>query len=276
MDLLYRFYQQASPENNPQKKSENKKSFFIGGTYRGYPKGFWMFYSIQIPTYPQYKSENKKSKNNSGFKGLHPNHFYAKIKVKYLRRNYMKEEWKLVKGYEQVLAVSNFGNACRPGILLPDGTKRDVLMRSVATHHTGYKYIIIKVKGVQKFLLMHRLVAEAFIPNPDNLPEVNHKDFNKENNFTTNLEWVTHRQNMEHANSVERKAIKKKTRKYSKHGGIKKKPILAISPEKKEEVYESVNACARGINGFSTNICKCLKGTMKTYKGYTFEYIEKE
>lgn len=63
----------------------------------------------------------------------------------------------------------------------------------------GYSRVSLSNKGKQKQLLVHRLVAQAFIPNPNNLPEVNHKDGNKRNNNVDNLEWTTRSENEEHA-----------------------------------------------------------------------------
>ncbi len=66
-------------------------------------------------------------------------------------------------------------------------------------HHNGYKKIATKYHGKPKTYLVHRLVAEAFIDNPDNKPHVNHIDGNKMNNHKSNLEWVTPSENMRHA-----------------------------------------------------------------------------
>jgi len=63
----------------------------------------------------------------------------------------------------------------------------------------GYRMIVLNVNGKKLYPLLHRLIAEAFIPNPNNLPEVNHKDGNKLNNIVDNLEWVTTKQNLIHA-----------------------------------------------------------------------------
>jgi len=64
---------------------------------------------------------------------------------------------------------------------------------------TGYLVVNVRVGGLRQPVYVHRLVAEAFIPNPDNKPFVNHKDGNKENNTLLNLEWVTDQENKEHA-----------------------------------------------------------------------------
>lgn len=63
----------------------------------------------------------------------------------------------------------------------------------------GYRMVVLNVNGKKLYPLLHRLIAEAFIPNPNNLPEVNHKDGNKLNNSVDNLEWVTTKQNLIHA-----------------------------------------------------------------------------
>ena len=68
---------------------------------------------------------------------------------------------------------------------------------SFCYHNDGYLIACLKLNGKYKNLMVHRVVAECFIPNPENKPEVNHKDFNKENNHASNLEWVTHKENVQ-------------------------------------------------------------------------------
>ena len=65
--------------------------------------------------------------------------------------------------------------------------------------NSGYQMLILRNKGKRKAMLVHRLVAMAFVPNPDGLPCVNHKDGNKSNNCASNLEWCTHSENLSHA-----------------------------------------------------------------------------
>ncbi len=110
------------------------------------------------------------------------------------------EQWRPVKGYEGKYVVSNLGNV----MSLPrtyvdkDGSfcTVDGMTLTKTDDTRGYDRVSI---GKHKQRRVHRLVAEAFIPNPLNLPEVNHKDGNKKNNAVTNLEWVTHQGNIVHA-----------------------------------------------------------------------------
>lgn len=68
---------------------------------------------------------------------------------------------------------------------------------------TGYVYVSLQKSGKPHRVSVHRLVAQAFIPNPDDKPEVNHKDRNKLNNSVENLEWCTHRENIRHAHQTQ-------------------------------------------------------------------------
>ena len=106
----------------------------------------------------------------------------------------MQELWRDVKGYQGCYQVSNYGR-----------------VKSTAQHNWLHKQIIRKPKtrryaelplasnGKTKWVLVHRLVAQAFIPNPQNKPEVNHKDGNKLNNNVDNLQWCTKSENELHS-----------------------------------------------------------------------------
>lgn len=103
------------------------------------------------------------------------------------------EEWRDVVGYEDYFKVSNLGRVFgkRSNKVLKLHVRKDKRV-TLATKIGGRNGLAITFK-------VHRLVAEAFIPNPDKKPEVNHKDGNTQNNCVSNLEWSTHSENMQHA-----------------------------------------------------------------------------
>lgn len=121
------------------------------------------------------------------------------------------EEWRPVKGFEGSFEVSNIGRirsitrvVPRPGIRGNLTVQGRPMRTPISKHYGGYKSVCFNQyddKGVRhvRHYLVHRLVAEAFIPNPENKPEVNHKDGNKLNCDVSNLEWVTHKENLKHA-----------------------------------------------------------------------------
>jgi hypothetical protein len=104
------------------------------------------------------------------------------------------ETWKSIKGYEDIYKVSNLGRVKR---LKGYGSKNDKILKQ-RSGKRGYYYINLCKNGKPKSQKIHRLVADAFIPNPNNKPQVNHKDGNKLNNNGKNLEWVTNKENILH------------------------------------------------------------------------------
>lgn len=118
----------------------------------------------------------------------------------------MEEIWKDIKGYEGIYQVSNLGRvkaleetwySGRNGYIKK--TKPEHIMKYRLAKNTGYCLLKLTKEGKEKHVLVHRLVAETFILNPNKLPEVNHIDGNKENNCVENLEWVTAKENISHA-----------------------------------------------------------------------------
>ena len=104
------------------------------------------------------------------------------------------EIWKDVIGYEGLYQVSNMGRVKS----LRKGKRFNKIMKQTP-NYKGYLEISFCVKGKDKKFKVHRLVAMAFIPNIDNKPLVNHKNGNKQDNIFSNLEWVTHGENLKHA-----------------------------------------------------------------------------
>ena len=106
------------------------------------------------------------------------------------------EIWKDVKGYEGLYQVSNLGRIKSLGNL--QNRKEKLLKINI---RNGYCTTYLYKNNKKKSFLCHRLVAEAFISNPDNLPQVNHKDENKLNNCVENLEWCTAKYNVNYSSA---------------------------------------------------------------------------
>lgn len=106
------------------------------------------------------------------------------------------EIWKDLKDYEGIYKVSNFGNVY--------SIKNKKILK--AELNNGYVNIILTKNKKQKMFKVHRLVAITFIPNKENKPCVNHKDYNRANNYVDNLEWVTHSENNKYSSKNMSKA----------------------------------------------------------------------
>lgn len=126
------------------------------------------------------------------------------------------EQWKDILGYEEYYEVSNLGRVRSKERILPhninDGNyvKKPKILKT--QEKKGYEFVAICIDGVRKALPVHRLVAKAFLPNPENKPQVNHIDGNKLNNRLDNLEWATAKENVDHA--VRTGLIKKGSRSH--------------------------------------------------------------
>lgn len=137
----------------------------------------------------------------------------------------MVEEWRDVKGYEGVYQVSNIGNVRSKSRFVPakNGSKRIVTAKMLvpSISSAGYYRVSLGNCHGRHMCSIHRLVAEAFIPNPNNYPCVNHKDENKLNNAVDNLEWCTHAYNSRFGTAIERtrgKTVgKKRSKEFCEH-----------------------------------------------------------
>lgn len=107
----------------------------------------------------------------------------------------MEETWRDIAGYEGMYQVSNLGRVRSLDRTDKRGRKWSGKVLAPIKTKLGYLHIHLLSDGKPETAKIHRLVAESFIPNPDNLPEINHKDENKANNVVTNLEWCDRRYN---------------------------------------------------------------------------------
>jgi hypothetical protein len=110
------------------------------------------------------------------------------------------ETWKDIKGYEGIYQISNLGRVKRISNIHWCNLKyRDNYYLKPLDNGKGYLRIKLSVKSKSRRVMLHRLIAEAFIENPNNYPFVNHIDGNKKNNNLNNLEWCTQSQNCLHS-----------------------------------------------------------------------------
>ena len=169
----------------------------------------------------------------------------------------MQEYFKDIAGYEGLYKVSNLGNI-KSFRLNKEGT-----ILKPYKNQKGYCMLRLCNKEGQKLKLVHRLVAEAFIPNPLNLKEINHKDENKENNTIDNLEWCDRKYNCNYGTfkqKIREKTIKK-VYQYDTHGKLIK-------------IYNCCQECE--LNGYKPasiyRCCRKEKGGL--YKNYIWSYKE--
>lgn len=181
----------------------------------------------------------------------------------------MKEEWRDIPGYEGLYQVSNFGRVKKLDTYLADKNGRRchrkgcVLKPNIWKQKTRLSTNRVAVdlykNGKRKTFRIHRLVALAFIPNPENKPDINHRDGNGENNRTDNLEWVTKNENMWHARYT-----------LGFQNGFKNKAVRCIETG---EIFPSTAEAARIKGVDQSSISRAAnKKRLKRTAGYHWEF----
>lgn len=177
----------------------------------------------------------------------------------------MGEIWKDISGYEGKYAISSYGNI----IALNYNREKRAQNRIPRKDKGGYLYVNLWKNGISKTFKIHRLVAEAFLPNPNNLPQINHKDENKTNNSVFNLEWCSPSYNSKYGNHS-RKVLDS----HKKNNSPKAEKSVAKCSKDGDilDIYISISEAARqtGINR------ECIRdtciGKQKTCRGYIWRY----
>ena len=190
------------------------------------------------------------------------------------------EIWKDIPNYEGTYKINNFGEIRRYNTY-STYDKRIPKYHNIKAHigKSGYYRVVLNKNNKAKNYLVHRLVAQAFIPNPNNLPQINHKDENKGNNSVNNLEWCTLKYNCNYGTRTQRIAdklkIMHKGKHFSKQNEFKKgqnaKKVINITTNK---IYNSMQDAMKDTGIFVSNICNCCKGNIKTAGGYIWKYQE--
>ena len=197
------------------------------------------------------------------------------------------EKWKNIAGYEGKYQISSLG---RVKSLNYRNTRKKKIIK-LKKEKNGYIRVGLHYKGKQNLKSVHRLVAEAFIPNPNNYPIINHKDENKQNNRVDNLEWCTIKYNNNYGTRIEKAKIKMKenhadysgekhpmygkhhtqetknkiskalTEIYSGGKGPRSRKVICITTG---EIFDTAEKAANKAKTHESSIIKCCRGKRKS------------
>lgn len=183
------------------------------------------------------------------------------------------EIWREIEEYPNYM-VSNFGNV--------KSLKTNKILKQYK-NNSGYLTIQLCKNGMVKGFLVHRLVAQAFLPNPNNLPEVNHKDENKTNNIVSNLEYCDHKYNSNWGTIKERMSETHKGMKLTEEHKRKIGEKLTNGRRSKTVIqydlngnfireFPSTNEIQRQLGYSQGHISKCCNGKLKQIYGFKWQF----
>lgn len=178
----------------------------------------------------------------------------------------MEEVWKDVKGYEGRYQVSNFGNVM--SLNYRRTGKRKLLTPKI--NNDGRLWVALAGNGKPKPMLIHRLVATAFIENPNNYPQINHIDENPKNNCVENLEWCTQEYNIGYYYERYREDAKRKKYRHGKH--MNKAVIQETKDGRFVRKWNNSRQTRAELGWNDWSIAECCRGNRKTAYGYIWRY----
>lgn len=190
------------------------------------------------------------------------------------------EVWKDIKGFEGFYQISNYGNIKslertfeyigknQFGEFKTIKKHKEMIIKQTI-NRSGYYQVCLHKNNKKKNMLVHRLIAEAFIDNPDNKPTINHIDGNTLNNSLDNLEWATMLEQQIHrvyylghksviSDKCREKQIQLHKRKVKRSDGI---------------IFDSIKEASNGNENYRKQINKCVRGHQKTAGGYSWQYV---
>lgn len=172
----------------------------------------------------------------------------------------MEELWKDIEGYEGLYQVSNLGRVKSLKRYSKNNKNNNDRILKPVLNTKGYLQLALCKNGVKYNKKLHRLVAQAFIPNPENKPQVNHIDEDKTNNIVSNLEWMTNKENRNHGTAIKRMCI------------TNSKPIICYKGDIKEKYASQKEFCLK-YNLSSGHVSEVISGKRKTVGGWHIERI---
>lgn len=174
----------------------------------------------------------------------------------------MEEIWKDISGYEGLYQVSNFGNV-KSLNWRRTGKPKNLYLKA---HNRGYLQVELAKNGVKKSFMVHRLVAEAFIKNPNGFPVINHKDEDKTNNCVNNLEWCDLSYNVLYFLSL------RTSPRYRRGKNTNYKVVQCSLDGKPIKVWDSSRVVFIKTGMSDWSISECCRGNRKTAYGYKWQY----
>jgi len=162
------------------------------------------------------------------------------------------EDWRDIKEFDYRYEVSSYGR-------VRNKTTKYVLKQN--KNHNGYLIITV----FRKTQRVHRLVAQAFIPNPENKPQVNHIDEDKENNKVDNLEWMTSKENINYGTAIDRRV---KNTDYIRLQKNHRVAVIGKDSNGNQHFFDSIKEASRASGANPSHISGCTNGKRKTAGGY--------
>ena len=181
----------------------------------------------------------------------------------------MSEQWKPIEGYEGVYEVSDLGRVRRLEAKDTNGRTCKAQIIKPIIQHSGYCHVGLWHGQKCDQRRVHRLVAQAFIPNPENKPTVNHLNEDKQDNRACNLEWATVQENTVYGSCVERRTANRRP-----DAPNRRKPVIGTDKDGNERVFDSIANASEyvGASRRDGSIGQCCNGRRKTAYGYKWRY----
>lgn len=191
----------------------------------------------------------------------------------------MEEIWKDIEGYQGYYQVSTLGRVRSLDRVVGEKNKpcNGMILRWHLSGKSRYYTVNLKKDSTSRYLSIHRLVAKAFIPNPENRPQIDHIDGNPLNNIVSNLRWVTASENQRNPISSERKRKGLLGVFRPKRGDSKKaRPVIGTSLEDGSQIEFDCISSVADYFGIADNkvghVCSCCRGKRNSFRGYTWKY----